>query len=79
MLILFNGPRVRRGWPPLLFCFGLYALAKVVETLDCGIFSVLRLVSGHALKHMIASLATGCLALRFRVMQAGDQIKPHAA
>lgn len=72
-LLLFKNAQISRGWPPLLLCFGLYALAKVVETLDCGIFSALRWVSGHTLKHLLAALATGCLAVRFRIMYTRDR------
>jgi len=70
VLLMFSNPRVRRGWRPLLFCFGLYALAKIAETLDCSIYTFLRTVSGHTLKHLIAALATGFLVVRFRIMHA---------
>jgi hypothetical protein len=69
VLLLFNGPRVRRGWKPLLICFGCYALAKVVETFDCGIFSFMDGVSGHTVKHLLAAMATGFLLVRYRAMQ----------
>jgi hypothetical protein len=69
VLLLFNSPGVRRGWPPLLFCFGCYGLAKVVESLDCGTYSLLRGISGHTMKHLLAATATGFLVVRFRVMQ----------
>lgn len=70
ILLLFSNARIRDGWPPLLLCFGLYALAKIVEALDCNLYSLLRGVSGHTLKHLLAALATACLVVRYRVMHA---------
>jgi ceramidase len=69
VLLLFNGPRVRRGWGPLLFCFGCYGLAKLAETVDCSIYSFLGGLSGHTVKHLLAATATGSLVVRFRLMQ----------
>jgi hypothetical protein len=74
VLLLFNSPRVRRGWGPLLFCFGCYALAKLAETLDCSIYSLLGGVSGHTVKHLLAATATGFLVVRFRLMQTSIRV-----
>lgn len=41
----------------LLAAAATYALAKLPELADAGIFSVTRGVSGHTLKHLIAALA----------------------
>jgi len=41
----------------LLAVFGLYALAKIAESLDRFIFSLGHLVSGHTLKHLFAAAA----------------------
>jgi len=41
----------------LLWVFGWYALAKICETFDRQIFDVLRVVSGHTLKHLFAAMA----------------------
>jgi hypothetical protein len=72
VLLLFNGPKVKRGWRALFFCFGCYAIAKIAETFDCGIYSFLGGgVSGHTVKHLLAAAATGFLVIRFRVMQTG--------
>lgn len=38
-----------------------YVLAKVFEYFDGAIFSILRLISGHSLKHVVA--AVGVLIL----------------
>lgn len=36
---------------------GLYALAKVAETFDQGIYSLGHMISGHTIKHLMAALA----------------------
>lgn len=40
-----------------LFVVGVYALAKIAETFDIQIFAINGLISGHSLKHLLASLA----------------------
>jgi len=42
---------------------GLYILAKVVEVLDHEIANALGFVSGHTLKHLIATAATAAVVL----------------
>jgi hypothetical protein len=44
-----------------------YAVAKVLEYFDAGVFSVGGLMSGHALKHVFAAL--GPATLLFGLMQ----------
>jgi len=69
ILLLFPNFRIRKGWPPLLLCFGWYALAKIAEGLDCKIYVALgQQVSGHTIKHVAATIATGYLVQRFRLM-----------
>ena len=46
-----------------------YVLAKVAEYYDVEIFSVGNLVSGHSIKHVIASLAPACLLMGLRARQ----------
>lgn len=72
VLLLFENPVTRRGWRALLLCYGLYALAKVVESLDCEIYNLSGWISGHTVKHLLAALATSCLVYRFRIMH-GDE------
>jgi hypothetical protein len=72
VLLLFKNPITRRGWNALLFCFGLYALAKVVEFQDCQIYDLSGWISGHTLKHLLAASATGCLVYRYWIMH-GDE------
>jgi hypothetical protein len=56
-LMLWLSPaRYTRGGL-LLGAAATYALAKVAEWLDAGIFSVTRAVSGHTIKHLLAALA----------------------
>lgn len=40
---------------------GFYALAKALETFDKPIFAILRIVSGHTLKHLAAAAAGYCI------------------
>ena len=56
MLALFS-PRYTRG-SDLACATGFYVLAKIAEALDEQIFHVLRVVSGHSLKHLITAVAT---------------------
>ena len=48
---------VRYFWAAILF----YVLAKVAEFYDAQIFSALRVISGHSLKHLLASLSAVAL------------------
>jgi Ceramidase len=68
ILLLFPGAATRRGWPPLLWAFGWYFIAKGCELLDCGIYSTLGFISGHSLKHLAAAVSTWLLVKRYRVM-----------
>jgi hypothetical protein len=55
MAMLFQ-PRYTRG-SDLVVVAGFYVAAKLLETFDKEIFGVLRVVSGHTLKHLAAALA----------------------
>jgi hypothetical protein len=41
----------------LLGASGIYALAKLIEVLDAQVFAIGRVISGHTLKHIVASVA----------------------
>lgn len=56
LLLWLLPPRYTRGGD-LLAAAVTYALAKVPELLDGWFFSVIGLVSGHTLKHLLAALA----------------------
>ncbi len=43
----------------------MYGLAKIAETYDSTIFDYLQLISGHSIKHILAS--TGCIIFYFQV------------
>jgi len=66
ILLLFPTPGGKRGWPPLLFAIGWYAFAKLLEQLDCPIYSTRGFVSGHTLKHLAAAVSTWLLIKRFQ-------------
>ena len=68
ILLLFPSKAGNRGWPPLLWAIGWYALAKVFDQLDCPIYSLGGLVSGHTLKHLAAAVSTALLVKRFRIV-----------
>jgi hypothetical protein len=70
ILLLFPSAAGKRGWPPLLWAIGWYALAKLFDQLDCPIYSLGGLVSGHTLKHLAAAVSTGLLVKRFRLLHA---------
>lgn len=60
LLLWLLPPRYTRGGD-LLAAAAIYALAKVSELLDRWIFSIIGLVSGHTLKHLLAALAGYCV------------------
>jgi hypothetical protein len=56
LIALFMPQRYTRG-ADLAIVAGFYALAKAFEFLDEQIFEVVRIVSGHTLKHLAAAAA----------------------
>ncbi|MGQ0578470.1 MAG: alkaline phytoceramidase [Betaproteobacteria bacterium] len=56
LIIILFPPRYSRG-TDILVAVAIYALAKGAEVYDREIFSIGRLVGGHALKHLFAALA----------------------
>jgi hypothetical protein len=71
ILLLFPSAAGKRGWPPLLGAIGWYAVAKVFDQLDCPIYSLGGIVSGHSLKHLAAAVSTWQLVRRFRLVYGG--------
>jgi hypothetical protein len=55
MIVLF--PPSYTGMRYLMVAFLLFVLAKLLELFDGEIYQAIHLVSGHALKHVIAALA----------------------
>ncbi len=66
-----------------LWVVGIYALAKVTESLDQPILSLTKLISGHTLKHLITAMAVFWLLRMLsgrtpeRQSQSGDCHKVH--
>jgi len=48
-----------------------YLISKILELLDYEIFSVLQVISGHTLKHLVAAGGI-CFVLRMLSVRAGD-------
>jgi len=65
MIAVFPGRFTHRHY--LLYGVGFYALAKVAEYYDRETFALTSsLLSGHALKHLLAALAPFCVYLMLR-------------
>lgn len=61
-LVIYRRPRAdRMAFGAALFC---YALAKAAELYDHDVLEALGVLSGHTLKHLLATLAAAILALR---------------
>ena len=67
ILLLYPSRLTGVGW--LWALLGLYAVAKLLEGLDAALFEHLGLIGGHALKHLVAAGALGCLVLALRKRQ----------
>ncbi len=59
ILVLFPRRYIRGSL--LVSAFALYVLAKLCEQFDRQIFAITHGMSGHALKHVVASLAVLCI------------------
>jgi hypothetical protein len=65
MIAVFPGRYTHRHY--LLYGVGLYALAKVAEYYDHGIYALVSsAMSGHSLKHLVAAAAPFCVYLMLR-------------
>jgi hypothetical protein len=64
----------------LWWVIAMYALAKVCEIFDAGLFALAGFISGHSLKHVIAALAMAVfvhgLAMRRAAPTEGDSVEP---
>lgn len=69
LLIVLFSPRYTRTYD-LGISLGLYALAKLFEAADRPIFAVLRIVSGHTLKHIAAALSAYWIVRMLRLRRA---------
>lgn len=68
IMLLFKSPFTSNRI--LLWILMVYALAKLAEMYDNGIYQMWNLMGGHALKHLFAALGVYCyyLALKHRVL-----------
>jgi hypothetical protein len=62
VFMLFAYPRPLHYVPYIVGTLGLYVVAKLGEEFDVQIYQALH-VSGHALKHLVSALASGCILL----------------
>ena len=58
IFILFPSVKNRKIWPYFGWIIGWYALAKIFEHYDTEILQITKVISGHSLKHIAASIAT---------------------
>lgn len=63
VVMLFAYPRPLHYVPYIVGTLGLYVVAKLCEEFDVQIYQALHGVSGHALKHVVSALASGCILL----------------
>lgn len=65
ILILFRSPASNKGMRPLILVVAWYVIAKLLEKFDSPIYSALRFISGHSLKHLAAAVSTWYLVKLF--------------
>lgn len=75
MAILYPS-RYTRG-SDLYWVFGWYALGKLVETFDAEVLAIGGVVSGHALKHVVASVSgfVVCYMLLHRTLKKHEKTR----
>ena len=61
LLLLFYAPRYSHG-SAFLLAAGWYVLAKIFEATDSLVYQFGGIISGHAIKHLLAALATAQVA-----------------
>ena len=55
ILIFYKNSQLYTKW--LVYAFVAYAIAKLCEHFDAAIFSYLKVISGHTIKHLFSALA----------------------
>jgi ceramidase len=73
VLLLFRKPQSSYGvyiWAAL----ALYLISKVLEILDQQVFTALRVVSGHTLKHLVAAAACFAILLMLKLRESTDDV-----
>jgi hypothetical protein len=67
LLTLALFPARHAGTKYLLYTFGWYILAKLLEHFDPAVFTLTgEMASGHTLKHIAAAIGTGCMIFYMR-------------
>jgi hypothetical protein len=75
-LILFLYPAQKNVKLKIILVVGIYALAKVAEKADDPILGFHYLISGHSLKHLLASLSVLLILLTVRAKGAKREVGP---
>ena len=70
ILLLFPSGPYTRGTKQLLMVVAWYVVAKICEYYDAGIYSHLRVFSGHSLKHLAAAILTYYLIRLYEIKHA---------
>lgn len=65
ILLLFRSPTSNKGISCLIWAVVWYVIAKLLEKFDREIYSTLRFISGHSLKHLAAAVSTWYLVRLF--------------
>ena len=65
ILLLFRSPTSNKGMTSLIWVVVWYVIAKLFEKFDREIYSTLRFISGHSLKHLAAAVSTWYLVKLF--------------
>ena len=65
ILLLFRSPASNKGMRSLIWVVICYVIAKLLEKFDKEIYSTLRFISGHSLKHLAAAVSTWYLVKLF--------------
>jgi len=63
LFMLLTYPAPRHYVPFIVGIILLYGLAKICGNFDAGLYAAGRVVSGHALKHLVSALASGCILM----------------
>ncbi len=64
LVLLALRPARYPGTAWLVIALAAYTIAKVFEAEDQAIYNFGQIVSGHTLKHLLAAVGVGCLAVR---------------
>jgi len=66
ILLLYPSQTNRQGLRPLILATVWYATAKILDILDCPIYTAGTVVSGHTLKHIAAAISAWYLVNLFK-------------